>query len=62
MPPPSATKTVQKTYQTFREIHGVVVSAGLIDKTVKVLVGGQRWNKFIKKVCYQDKKKKKKIL
>jgi hypothetical protein len=36
--------------QTFREIHGVVVSAGLMQKTVKVRVGGQRWNKQVKKV------------
>ncbi|KAK4159641.1 hypothetical protein QBC43DRAFT_271994 [Cladorrhinum sp. PSN259] len=42
-------QAVEKTYKTFREIHGVVVSAGLIDKTVKVRVGGQRWNNFIKK-------------
>ncbi|KAK3989649.1 hypothetical protein QBC44DRAFT_266292 [Cladorrhinum sp. PSN332] len=42
-------QAVEKTYKTFREIHGVVVSAGLIDKTVKVRVGGQKWNKFIKK-------------
>ncbi|KAK4228141.1 hypothetical protein QBC38DRAFT_362640 [Podospora fimiseda] len=41
--------TATKTYPTFREIHGVVISAGLIDKTVRVKVGGQRWNKFIKK-------------
>lgn len=33
------------------EIHGVVVSAGLMQKTVKVRVGGQKWNKTVKKVC-----------
>ncbi|KAF5019018.1 hypothetical protein F66182_8992 [Fusarium sp. NRRL 66182] len=28
------------------ELHGVVVSAGLMEKTVKVRVGGQKWNKI----------------
>lgn len=32
------------------ELHGVVVSAGLMQKTVKVRVGGQKWNKVINKV------------
>lgn len=32
------------------ELHGVVVSAGLMDKTVKVRVGGQKWNKIVNKV------------
>lgn len=31
------------------ELHGVVVSAGLMDKTVKVRVGGQKWNKTVNK-------------
>ncbi|KAM0448616.1 hypothetical protein ACHAPV_010023 [Trichoderma viride] len=31
------------------ELHGIVVSAGLMQKTVKVRVGGQRWNKIINK-------------
>ncbi|KAF5982059.1 ribosomal protein s17 [Fusarium coicis] len=31
------------------ELHGVVVSAGLMDKTVKVRVGGQKWNKIVNK-------------
>jgi small subunit ribosomal protein S17 len=33
------------------ELHGIVVSAGLMQKTVKVRVGGQKWNKIINKVC-----------
>lgn len=33
------------------ELHGIVVSAGLMQKTVKVRVGGQKWNKVINKVC-----------
>jgi small subunit ribosomal protein S17 len=33
-----------------RDIRGVVVSAGLMDKTVKVRVGAQKWNKIINKV------------
>lgn len=32
------------------ELHGVVVSAGLMQKTVKVRVGGQKWNKVVNKV------------
>ncbi|PSR85504.1 hypothetical protein BD289DRAFT_348996, partial [Coniella lustricola] len=32
-----------------RVVTGVVVSAGLSDKTVKVRVGGEEWNKKIKK-------------
>lgn len=33
-----------------REIPAVVVSAGLMQKTVKVRVGVQQWNNQIKKV------------
>ena len=32
------------------ELHGVVVSAGLMQRTVKVRVGGQKWNKVVNKV------------
>ncbi|KAH6890988.1 hypothetical protein B0T10DRAFT_484116 [Thelonectria olida] len=31
------------------ELHGVVVSSGLMQKTVKVRVGGQKWNKVVNK-------------
>ncbi|KAG6004779.1 hypothetical protein E4U21_000779 [Claviceps maximensis] len=31
------------------ELHGVVVSAGLMERTVKVRVGGQKWNKEVHK-------------
>lgn len=34
------------------ELHGVVVSAGLMQKTVKVRVGGQKWNKVVNKVSF----------
>lgn len=44
----AATKVSRKM---FRELHGVVVTSGLIDKTVKVRVGGQKFNKFLQKVC-----------
>ncbi|KAH7154816.1 hypothetical protein B0J13DRAFT_210050 [Dactylonectria estremocensis] len=37
------------------ELHGVVVSAGLMQKTVKVRVGGQKWNKIVNK-WYADPK------
>ncbi|KKA29273.1 hypothetical protein TD95_002518 [Thielaviopsis punctulata] len=32
-----------------RELHGVVVSSGLMDKTVKVRVGSQKWNSRVSK-------------
>lgn len=32
------------------ELHGIVVSSGLMDKTVKVRVGSQKWNKVVNKV------------
>lgn len=37
--------------KSFRELHGVVVTAGLMQRTVKVRVGGQAWNGKLKKVC-----------
>jgi len=46
----SVTQAVaQATTRRLRELHGVVVTAGLMDKTVKVRVGGQKWNAFLKK-------------
>jgi hypothetical protein len=33
-----------------RQINAVVVSAGLMEKTVKVRVGVQKWNNHIRKV------------
>ncbi|KAF9870388.1 putative ribosomal protein S17 [Colletotrichum karsti] len=36
--------------QVIREVHGVVVSAGLMQKTVKVRVGGQQWNRKVQKM------------
>lgn len=36
--------------QVVRELHGVVVSAGLMQKTVKVRVGGQQWKQAVQKV------------
>lgn len=33
-----------------RELHGVVVSAGVMQKTVKVRVGGRKWNSQVQKV------------
>ncbi|KAI8627549.1 hypothetical protein F5Y19DRAFT_170755 [Xylariaceae sp. FL1651] len=32
-----------------KEMHGIVVSAGLMDKTVKVRLGGQRWEPRVHK-------------
>ncbi|TPX09625.1 uncharacterized protein E0L32_009226 [Thyridium curvatum] len=44
-----ATHAVAAAKQVFRELHGVVVSAGLQSKTVKVRVGGRKWHADIKK-------------
>ncbi|KIH89094.1 hypothetical protein SPBR_07880 [Sporothrix brasiliensis 5110] len=44
-----ATHFVAAAKKTFRELHGVVVSSGLMQKTVKVRVGGQIWNKRVQK-------------
>ncbi|KAL2268155.1 hypothetical protein VTJ83DRAFT_3001 [Remersonia thermophila] len=44
-----AAQAAKTAYRKFRELHGVVVSAGLMDKTVKVKVGGQKWNSVVKK-------------
>ncbi|KAL0936675.1 mitochondrial 37S ribosomal protein uS17m [Colletotrichum truncatum] len=41
--------------QVFRELHGVVVSAGLMQKTVKVRVGGQQWNQKVQKMFTKPK-------
>ncbi|KAK4041020.1 hypothetical protein C8A01DRAFT_15189 [Parachaetomium inaequale] len=48
MPPPWA-QAAKTATRTFRELHGVVITAGTMDKTVKVRVGGQKWNSFLKK-------------
>lgn len=36
--------------RTAKEMHGIVVSAGLMDKTVKVRLGGLRWEPRVQKV------------
>lgn len=46
----AARKVVTELLPTVpKEFHGIVVSAGLMDKTVKVKLGGQRWEKRINK-------------
>ncbi|KAI0381063.1 nucleic acid-binding protein [Hypomontagnella monticulosa] len=42
----AATNTVRRAA---KEIHGIVVSAGLMDKTVKVKLGGLRWEPRVQK-------------
>lgn len=37
-----------------KEMHGIVVSAGLMDKTVKVKLGGLRWEPRVQKVSLAD--------
>ncbi|AEO67756.1 uncharacterized protein THITE_2116766 [Thermothielavioides terrestris NRRL 8126] len=44
-----AVQAAKTAFRRFRELHGVVISAGLMDKTVKVRVGGQKWNNWVKK-------------
>ncbi|GKT39919.1 37S ribosomal protein S17, mitochondrial [Colletotrichum spaethianum] len=41
--------------QVGRELHGVVVSAGLMQKTVKVRVGGQQWKQAVQKMFTKPK-------
>lgn len=36
------------------ELHGVVVSAGLMQKTVKVRVGGQKYSPKLQKVLFNN--------
>ncbi|KAK1844089.1 ribosomal protein s17 [Colletotrichum chrysophilum] len=42
--------------QVLRELHGVVVTAGRMSKTVKVRVGGQQWNQKVQKMFTKPKK------
>ena len=35
-----------------RVINAIVLTAGLMEKTVKVRVGGQKWNKHVRKVNF----------
>ncbi|KAF4121576.1 small subunit ribosomal protein S17 [Geosmithia morbida] len=44
-----STPVAKAARRVTHELRGVVVSAGLMDKTVKVRVGGQKWNKIVHK-------------
>ncbi|KAK4086805.1 hypothetical protein Purlil1_8755 [Purpureocillium lilacinum] len=44
-----ASQVAKAARRVTHELHGVVVSAGLMQKTVKVRVGGQKWNKIVNK-------------
>lgn len=43
--------TIRLAASASRQINAVVVSAGLMQKTVKARIGTQKFNKFIGKVC-----------
>ena len=45
-----ATPATLAARHVFRELHGVVVSSGLMDKTVKVRVGGKKYNPRVQQV------------
>jgi len=45
-----SSQVAQAARRVTHELHGVVVSAGLMQKTVKVRVGSQKWNKTVNKV------------
>ena len=49
-----AEKREREKTDKHKEIKGVVVSAGLMDKTVRVRVPGERWNKKLAKVFHMD--------
>lgn len=38
-----------------KEMYGIVVSAGLMDKTVKVRLGGLRWEPRVQKVSWASR-------
>lgn len=46
---------VKAAKRVTHELQGIVVSSGLMDKTVKVRVGGQKWNKVVNKVSHQQR-------
>lgn len=51
------TSTAQRMSRPGRPVSvatGIVVSAGLASKTVKVEVGGEEWNKKVRKVSRRD--------
>ncbi|KAI5857291.1 nucleic acid-binding protein [Durotheca rogersii] len=43
------TAAITTARHTAKELHGIVVSAGLMDKTVKVKLGGLRWEPRVQK-------------
>jgi small subunit ribosomal protein S17 len=46
-----AVRDEAKQQLTHSDLRGVVVSSGKMDRTVKVRVPGQTWNRKIQKVC-----------
>ncbi|TDZ19745.1 37S ribosomal protein S17 [Colletotrichum sidae] len=50
-----SSQTQTAVRQVFRELHGIVVSAGRMQKTVKVRVGGQQWNQKVQKMFTKPK-------
>jgi hypothetical protein len=51
---PEQMSTTKLATAVTRQLNGVVVSSGLMQKTVKVRVGVQEWNNHIKKVRSRD--------
>ncbi|KAI1489701.1 hypothetical protein F5X96DRAFT_639792 [Biscogniauxia mediterranea] len=49
----AATTVVRKAAKAAKEMHGIVVSAGLMEKTVKVKLGGVRWEPRVQKYFKQ---------
>ncbi|OLN87653.1 37S ribosomal protein S17, mitochondrial [Colletotrichum chlorophyti] len=45
-----STQYIEAARKVTRQLTGVVVSAGLMQKTVKVRVGGQQWNSKVQKM------------
>ncbi|KAI1333468.1 nucleic acid-binding protein [Xylariaceae sp. FL0016] len=50
-----ATEVAAVARRAAKELHGIVVSAGLMDKTVKVKLGGQRWEQRVQKYFKQPR-------
>jgi small subunit ribosomal protein S17 len=51
----SQAPVIRSALKVKHEVHGVVVSAGLMQNTVKVRIGGQKWNNIVKKTFSNPK-------
>ncbi|KEY64355.1 hypothetical protein S7711_06384 [Stachybotrys chartarum IBT 7711] len=50
-----STPAARAALKVQHELHGVVVSCGKMERTVKVRIGGQKWNNIVKKTFAKPK-------